>query len=67
MRVESLELLAREYGTTVAKISKWRDEFLNAGEVKNIFCYLAICLFNAIITSCLVQGVLQNGDFFHAC
>jgi hypothetical protein len=32
MRGESLELLAREHGTTAAKISKWRDEFLNAGE-----------------------------------
>jgi len=32
MRGESLEILAREHGTTAAKISKWRDEFLNAGE-----------------------------------
>lgn len=32
MRGESLELLAREYGTTTSKISKWRDEFLAAGE-----------------------------------
>ena len=32
LRGESIELLAREYGTTAAKISKWRDDFLAAGE-----------------------------------
>jgi len=32
MRGESLDILAREYGVTAAKISKWRDSFLAAGE-----------------------------------
>jgi len=32
MRGESLELLAREFGTSVAKVSQWRDEFIQAGE-----------------------------------
>lgn len=32
LRGESIELLAREYATTAAKISKWRDDFLAAGE-----------------------------------
>lgn len=32
LRGESLELLAREYGTTAAKISQWRDKFLASGE-----------------------------------
>lgn len=32
LRGESIELLAREYCTTAAKISKWRDDFLDAGE-----------------------------------
>ena len=32
MRGESLEPLAREFGTSVAKISQWRDEFLQTGE-----------------------------------
>jgi len=32
LRGESLELLAREFNTTAAKISQWREEFLAAGE-----------------------------------
>jgi len=32
LRGESLELLAREFNTTAAKISQWREEFLSAGE-----------------------------------
>jgi transposase-like protein len=32
LRGEDLELLSREYGTTAALISRWRDDFLSAGE-----------------------------------
>jgi transposase-like protein len=32
LRGEDLELLSREFGTTAAQISKWRDEFLRGGE-----------------------------------
>jgi transposase-like protein len=32
LRGEDLELLSREYGTTAAQISHWRDEFLRGGE-----------------------------------
>lgn len=32
LRGESLDLLAREYSTTAAKISQWREDFLAAGE-----------------------------------
>jgi transposase-like protein len=32
LRGEDLELLSREYGTTAASISQWRDEFLSGGE-----------------------------------
>ena len=33
LRGDDLELLSREYGTTAAQISRWRDDFLSAGEV----------------------------------
>jgi transposase-like protein len=32
LRGEELELLSREDGTTAALISRWRDDFLSAGE-----------------------------------
>jgi len=32
LRGESIDLLAREYCTTAAKISQWREDFLTAGE-----------------------------------
>lgn len=32
LRGESLELLAREFNTTAAKISQWREDFLATGE-----------------------------------
>lgn len=30
---EDLELLCREYGATTAQMSRWRDDFLSAGEM----------------------------------
>jgi transposase-like protein len=33
LRGDDLELLSREYGATAAQISRWRDDFLSAGEV----------------------------------
>jgi transposase-like protein len=32
LRGEDLEFLSREYGTTAAQISRWRDDFLSGGE-----------------------------------
>jgi predicted RNase H-like nuclease (RuvC/YqgF family) len=32
LRGEAIEILSREYGVTVAKLSKWRDDFLAGGE-----------------------------------
>ena len=31
LRGEDLELLSRELGVTAARLSKWREQFLNAG------------------------------------
>ena len=33
LRGEDLELLCREYGATAAQMSRWRDDFLSAGEM----------------------------------
>jgi transposase-like protein len=33
LRGEDLELLCREYGTTAAQMSRWREDFLSAGEI----------------------------------
>lgn len=33
LRGEDLELLCREYGATAAQMSRWREDFLSAGEM----------------------------------
>jgi transposase-like protein len=33
LRGEDLELLCREYAATAAQMSRWRDDFLSAGEM----------------------------------
>ena len=32
LRGEALELLAREYGVTAARLSQWREDFMAAGQ-----------------------------------
>jgi len=34
LRGEDLELLSRELGVTAARLSKWRDQFLRAGQAE---------------------------------
>jgi len=34
LRCEDLELLSRELGVTAARLSKWRDQFLRAGQAQ---------------------------------
>jgi transposase-like protein len=34
LRGEDLELLSRELGATAARLSKWRDQFLRAGQAE---------------------------------
>ena len=34
LRGEDLELLSREMGVTAARLSKWRDQFLRAGQAE---------------------------------